>query len=1243
MSAKKQTLPKTKKPPVTAAAAVSLDRRILILAPTKNDAQLAADFLTKSGLVSHICRDVSDLCAKVGQGCGAILLAEETLAAGSISLLVETLARQPAWSDIPVTIITSGGEANQMRLRRLAIFGPSGNVTMLERPFRPGTLVSTLEVALRSRQRQYEVQKLLQTQGELMREREAQAQLFDITLSSITDLAYTFDLEGNWIYANQPLLKIWGKTLAEIRGKSSLQLGYPRELAHRLKRQVKEVIATRRPVKGETYFKDAAGVEDYHEYIFSPVLAADGTVTAVCGTTRLTTERKRVESMLRQNEALFSALVELAPTGVFVVDSQFLVRQINPRALPLFAQVQPVIGCNFSEVMRKFWGPELGAEISQIFRHTLVTGEPYKSPRFAEHRQDLNVDQAYEWEIQRVTLPDGSPGVVCYFNDITETERNKANLAFLATIGDDLLRLDTVDDILNTVCAKICEYLRLPIGCFVEINEAADISNVTHECRLAEMPSLIGTYKLSEYLSVDFQKILRAGECFIVRDTAADPRTDAKKFAALRLRSFICVPLIADGRWKFMFNVHDARPRDWREDEITLLRELTARIWARLERVRADAMLRQNEALFAALIEEAPVGVYVINAQFRVQQINTRALPAFDKVEPKIGRTLTDVMHIQWGQAAGDELAAIFRHTLDTGEPYVSPGYSNVRADLGVENTFEWQTRRVTLPNGSHGVVCYFNDITERRRETRALQQLAAIVESSADAIISKDINGIITSWNRGAEQLFGYPAKEVIGQPITILIPRERLNEEPDILERIRRGERIESYETIRQRKDGTLIEISLTVSPIRDGEGTVIGASKIARDITEQKQARRELEQAHKDAVAASRAKDDFLAALSHELRTPLNPALLIASESADNPELPEPVRLNFETVRKNIELEARLIDDLLDLTRITTGKMVLTKNLVDVHAVLNDAIATTQAEQQEKKLHLDIKLNAPQSWVEGDAVRLQQVFWNVLKNAVKFTPAKGKITLETSVKDGGQLLITITDTGIGMNADEVARVFKAFAQGDHAGGGGSHRFGGLGLGLAISKNLVEQHSGKITARSAGKDKGSTFAIELPLAGETKTKPKAGKTPRGSATQNTSATQQDEPATMSILLVEDHEITRTVLAQLLARRNYKVVAVDSMAKAREAARHDKFNLLISDIGLPDGNGNDLMNEFRKKYGAKGIALTGYGMEEDIARGKAAGFVTHLIKPVRIQSLENALMIVKNDLNSGEAGNDAI
>jgi len=523
------------------------------------------------------------------------------------------------------------------------------------------------------------------------------------------------------------------------------------------------------------------------------------------------------------------------------------------------------------------------------------------------------------------------------------------------------------------------------------------------------------------------------------------------------------------------------------------------------------------------------------------------------------------------------------------------------------------------------GIVAVINDITERRQADTAARQLAAIVESSADAIISKDINGIITSWNHGAERLFGYPAQEVVGQPVTILMPPDRLNEEPKILERIRRGERLEHYETIRQRKDGKLIEISLTVSPIKDAAGKVIGASKIARDISAQKEAEQKLGHAHKEVVAVLRAKDDFLAALSHELRMPLNPVLLIASDAATNADLPAQTRADFEMIRRNVELEARLIDDLLDLTRISRGKLPLEKHPLDVRAVLQDAIAIVQPDAKIKQISLTFDFGADQYMVLGDAVRLQQIFWNVLKNAVKFTPEGGKITVETrTLAESGNIAVKIIDTGIGLTMGEVTHIFNAFSQGEHAGTSGSHKFGGLGLGLAISRMLVELHSGVIHAASAGRDQGATFTVELPIV-QVEERTGIPASPERPATNDSQAALKKKSG-RRILLVEDHEPTRTALARLLTRRDYQVMTAISVAEARTLARGEKFDLVVSDIGLPDGNGYSLMSELRDDYGLKGIALTGYGMEQDVLRGQNAGFVVHLIKPVRIESLEKAL-----------------
>jgi signal transduction histidine kinase/ActR/RegA family two-component response regulator len=425
-------------------------------------------------------------------------------------------------------------------------------------------------------------------------------------------------------------------------------------------------------------------------------------------------------------------------------------------------------------------------------------------------------------------------------------------------------------------------------------------------------------------------------------------------------------------------------------------------------------------------------------------------------------------------------------------------------------------------------------------------------------------------------------------------------------------------------------MVEISLTISPVRDSKGKIIGASKIIRDITEQKLAERKLEQAHREAVAASRAKDEFLAALSHELRTPLNPVLLLASEAAENPDLPAEVRAQFTTVRNNVELEARLIDDLLDITRITHGKLSLNLDSVEVSVVLKEAIETVRADLDQKQIRLMEHLRAKRTGLRGDAVRLQQVFWNVLKNAVKFTPPGGVITVDTHIHQG-KLVVAITDTGIGMTDSELVQIFEAFTQGDHVVAGGSHRFGGLGLGLAISRKLVELHAGTIKASSQGRGQGSTFTITLPLA-PVNEQPKHNGID-DSASQPKTAGNQNK--TLHILLVEDHEATRTALALLLKRRSYQAKTAGSLAEARELAANERFQVLISDIGLPDGNGFELMRELKaSNEDLQGIALTGYGMEEDITKGQSVGFKVHLTKPVRVQSLEAALATITAGLD---------
>jgi signal transduction histidine kinase/ActR/RegA family two-component response regulator len=379
------------------------------------------------------------------------------------------------------------------------------------------------------------------------------------------------------------------------------------------------------------------------------------------------------------------------------------------------------------------------------------------------------------------------------------------------------------------------------------------------------------------------------------------------------------------------------------------------------------------------------------------------------------------------------------------------------------------------------------------------------------------------------------------------------------------------------------------------------------------------REAREAREAAEAASRTKDEFLAALSHELRTPLTPVLLSVQTLKDHPRLPAELLPELERMRRNVVLEARLIDDLLDLTRIARGKIQLHPEILDAHALLERVIETCIDPERGTRPRPELDFAAAESWVWGDPARLEQVFWNLLSNAFKFSGPEGCIRVRTSNEPPGWLRIEVIDNGPGIAEEALSRIFNAFEQGGrHVG----RRFGGLGLGLAISKSLVELHGGAIMARSEGPGTGATFSVEL------------ASVPAPLPDAPPEESSRSEPrCSLHVLLVEDHADTADALADLLRDRGHRVAVARTLADAREAVRtaqegedRDPLDLIVSDLGLPDGSGIDLMRELSARYGLRGIALSGYGMDEDVRRSLEAGFTLHLTKPVAPSALIAAL-----------------
>jgi two-component system, chemotaxis family, CheB/CheR fusion protein len=527
-----------------------------------------------------------------------------------------------------------------------------------------------------------------------------------------------------------------------------------------------------------------------------------------------------------------------------------------------------------------------------------------------------------------------------------------------------------------------------------------------------------------------------------------------------------------------------------------------------------------------------------------------------------------------------------------------------------VEHNFSGAGRRTlmlaanpfSLPGNSRRMILLmFRDITMRKEAEASNARISAIVQSSDDAIVSEDLNGIITSWNRGAQSIFGYSPDEAIGKSFTILILEEGADEEPKILERIRRGDRIDPYETVRRRKNGSLVDVSLSVSPIIDERGAIIGISKIARDITQRKRAEEALR-------AADHAKDEFLAMLGHELRNPLG-ALASAVRILDLAERsPDHLARARAVIGRQLDHLSHLVDDLLDASRLTSAKIRLSRRPLELSQAVKETIETMRTRGVMNGHQLTF--TGRHVWIDADETRIEQIVTNLVGNALKFTPPGG--TIAVSVRNEGQrALLTVKDTGVGIPADVLPTIFDLFVQSERSL---DRSQGGLGIGLTLVRRLVELHGGTVQAASDGAGLGSTFSVHLPLI----------------PAPNVHAGKQIPVIAAAckprrVLIVEDNDDSREMLNILLAQDGHEVHVAHDGPSGLRAALTFRPEIGLLDLGLPGFDGYALARSIRAHDEGKQIylvALTGYGQSEDRLRSEEAGFDDHLMKPLDINQL---------------------
>lgn len=683
-------------------------------------------------------------------------------------------------------------------------------------------------------------------------------------------------------------------------------------------------------------------------------------------------------------------------------------------------------------------------------------------------------------------------GVILVFRDVSEkrdTERRevegRSRMKFLNELGEATRQLFDTEAIMEVTTRLLGQHLQVSRCAYAEVDPTNGNFVIpldyTHECA-----SSAGSYQLSLFGPLAEAQMYGA-QTLVIRDLDAEipDGKGAEMFKAIGIQAIICCPLVKEGQLRGMMAVHQTRPRNWKDEEISLMEEIVERCWATIERERAEAISRSRAERF---------------------------------------RVLSEVVRLQvWTAAANGELDYVNQECL--------------------------KYYGLSSPQEMYG-----------------------------------------NAW-------------------VNFVHPDDKLLAQQQWMESLTTGESYEAEFRLRTIK-GEYRWFIVRAEAMHDSAGKMIKWFGTNTDIQDLKMAQGKAEE-------ASQKKDAFLATLSHELRTPLTPVLMTASALRNEERLPEDVRDQLAMIERNITLEARLIDDLLDLTSIAQGKLQLRKERCDAHSLISRAMEIVQNDARSKNIVVSYKCLAERSQIYVDPVRFQQVIWNLLRNSVKFTPSGGNISIQTLNENQDYLRIKVVDSGIGIEPDMWSQIFNPFEQGEITG---DHRFGGMGLGLAIARAIVHAEGGTIRAESPGIGQGATFVLEIPVthlaASEDKT---ALKIP-------VSALAEQKKKSLRLLLVEDHDSTLVVMSKLLAREGHQVVTANNATIALEKAADARFDLVISDLGLPDMSGVQLMEKLRDQYGLRGVALSGYGMEKDVARSLEAGFVRHIVKPVDFNQLREVL-----------------
>jgi PAS domain S-box-containing protein len=887
------------------------------------------------------------------------------------------------------------------------------------------------------------------------------------------------------------------------------------------------------------------------------------------------------------------------------------------------------------------WMRELSPDQDQhwfdLYGRVAITGE---SVRFEQYSTPLN----RWWSVFAFRTGDPSlRQVAVLFHDITERKRVESELRasedrfrLLDSLGEATRSVADPYEVMAIATRMLGEHLRTSRCNYADVEPDSNRFTVRGDWCARGLVSIAGRYDLQAF-GPRVKEGLQMGRVLVLRDVDKElVGQDVEIFHRLNIRAFVCWPLVREGRLHALMAVNDAEPRDWTDIEVATVREVCERSWAYIERVRSEAALRQSEERFRQLADSMPQIVWTARADGAVDYFNRRWFEYTGQP--------TDSANGDHGSELMPDIENI-RRTLDawtdsirTGRPYEAE-YRLRRGD----GEYRWHLgRAVPVRDESGNIVRWFGtntDIHDQKRAAELLAQatavaernaaeLEALIEAMPHAVYFGDENGI-TRCNQLALAMLGASSLEDLQSRIGELGRKfnvsyrdqpERLVEPENLpFARALRGELASLDTWVKKNDGGGPVCIQGTAAPVFE-DGRIVGAVAVNTDITDRVRAEDSLRQLAADLSEAGHRKDEFLATLAHELRNPLAP-MRFSLELLKIPGVDAAmVRQTRDVMERQLGQLVRLVDDLLDVSRVTTGKVTLRRERVAVQAVIDSAVETSRPLFEQFGHALRIHLPTESVFIEADPTRLSQVLTNLLNNAAKYTPSAGVVEV-SAVAEANEMVVRVTDNGVGISSEMLPKVFDLFTQ---VGRSIDRSQGGLGIGLSLVRKLVEMHDGTVTAESAGLGEGSTFTVRLPLA-------------NGSTAHaiDTAARVGNHQSTLAyrILVVDDNVDAAKSLALLFTIGGHETYTAHDGPAAIEAAGRVRPDVVFLDIGLPGMNGYEVAEKLRKDEGLPRpflVALTGWGSDVDRKRSREAGFDFHLVKPAEADQVADILSRIR-------------